>query len=77
MTPKRFLLLFTVFLASVITGWLFFGAYFAFIPNAHATGGAFPSTKHGGGTTDGVAPFGGGVNRGVNPDYSTGIYKIR
>ena len=40
-----------------------------------ATGGAFNSTKHGGGTTDGVAPHsagnGSGVDRSVNPNYDT------
>ncbi len=40
-----------------------------------ATGGAFPYTKHGGGTTDGVTPYnngnGPGVDRSVNPDYTS------
>src|SRR3990170_7994985 len=43
--------------------------------DAIATGGSFPYTKHGGGTTDGVAPYdfgnGPGVDRAVNPDYGT------
>ena len=34
-----------------------------------ATGGAFPYTKHGGGTTDGATPCAGGVNRGLGDDY--------
>ena len=40
----------------------------------HATGGAFPFTKHGGGTTDGETPYnagnGAGVDRSVNPLFS-------
>ena len=43
--------------------------------DAGATGGAFPYTKHGGGTTDGVQPYdagnGPGVDRSVNPDFGT------
>ena len=35
----------------------------------YATGGAFPYTKHGGGTTDGLTPCAGGVNRGLGADY--------
>lgn len=62
----------TIFLAVTFLGL----SVIFFIPgHAVATGGAFTSTKHGGGTTDGITPFGGGVNRGVNPDYSaTGVY---
>ena len=35
----------------------------------YATGGAFPFTKHGGGTTDAETPCAGGVNRGLGADY--------
>jgi hypothetical protein len=45
---------------------------------AHATGGAFPLTKHGGGSTDAETPFdagsGPGVDRSINPDYGGGYY---
>ncbi|MEK7680411.1 MAG: hypothetical protein AAB356_09470, partial [Deltaproteobacteria bacterium] len=45
------------------------GAYYYSLDEASATGGAFPSTKHGGGTTDGATPCAGGVNRGLGDDY--------
>ncbi|MBI5234880.1 MAG: hypothetical protein HY886_01330 [Deltaproteobacteria bacterium] len=35
----------------------------------YATNGAFPYSKHGGGTTDGETPCAGGVNRGLGTDY--------
>ncbi len=42
------------------------------VTDAHATGGAFPYTKHGGGATDGETPCAGGVNRGLGSDYGGG-----
>ncbi|MBI3752734.1 MAG: hypothetical protein HY266_01650 [Deltaproteobacteria bacterium] len=46
--------------------------------SAFATGNAYTSTKHGGGTTDGALPYdagnGPGVDRSVNPDYTTKYY---
>lgn len=44
-------------------------AYHYSLYEAWATGGAFPSTKHGGGTTDGETPCAEGVNRGLGADY--------
>jgi len=42
---------------------------------AEATNDAFTSSKHGGATTDGIVPFdngnGAGVDRSVNPDYTS------
>lgn len=52
-------------LASVISLTVFF-----ITGRVEATGGAFTSTKHGGGTTDGETPCAGGVNRGLGTDYS-------
>ncbi len=49
-----------IFLAGILYG----------VHSAFATNGAFPYTKHGGGTVDGM-PFS-GVDRAVNPDY--GVY---
>ncbi|MEK6598844.1 MAG: hypothetical protein AABY52_00690, partial [Deltaproteobacteria bacterium] len=66
---KRFLLLSAVSLAFAITGWFYLGTDFKSVPNAFATGGAFINTKHGGGTTDGLTPCAGGVNRGLGADY--------
>ncbi|MBI5234681.1 MAG: hypothetical protein HY886_00315 [Deltaproteobacteria bacterium] len=43
--------------------------FFRVSQEALATNGAFPSTKHGGGTTDGETPCAGGVNRGLGVDY--------
>jgi len=65
--PKRnnkkiilsFVVLFAVFLAWRVV--------LKSVPSAFATGGAFPYTKHGGGTVDDL-PFS-GVDRAVNPDY--------
>ncbi len=49
---------------------IIFFLLFVLIPGrVLATGGAYPYTKHGGGTVDGVN-FN-GVDRGVNPDYSS------
>ena len=67
---KKFLLLFIVSLTFAITGWLYLAAGLKTMPEAFATGAAFPSTKHGGGTTDGETPCAGGVNRGLGTDYS-------
>lgn len=48
--------------------------YFTASQEVSATGSAFPSTKHGGGTTDSETPFdngnGPGVDRSVHPDYT-------
>lgn len=44
-------------------------AYYYSLYDASATGGAFPYTKHDGGTTDGETPCAGGVNRGLGADY--------
>ncbi len=44
-------------------------SYYYPLDNASATGGAFPYTKHGGGTTDGETPCAEGVNRGLGTDY--------
>mgnify|MGYP001575329390 FL=1 len=44
--------------------------YYYSSDEASATGGAFPFTKHGGGTTDGETPCAEGVNRGLGTDYS-------
>lgn len=54
------------------------GVMFYALQYAGATSGAFPYTKHGGGTTDGNPPYpypvndgnGYGVDRAVNPDYN-------
>lgn len=75
---RRFLLLPIIFLFFALTGWLYFGTNLKTIPDAFATGGAFPSTKHGGGTVDGIGcPPRCGVNRAFsNPDYPSGLYNV-
>ena len=64
-----------LFIALLITVFIVSIASLNSVHDANATGGAFPYTKHGGGTTDGVAPYdfgnGPGVDRAVNPDYGT------
>ncbi|MDP2681750.1 MAG: hypothetical protein Q8P28_02935 [Deltaproteobacteria bacterium] len=66
---KRFLLLSALSLVFAITAYLYPWAGLKIIPDAFATGGAFINTKHGGGTTDGLTPCAGGVNRGLGADY--------
>lgn len=66
---KRFLLLLVVSLVISITAYLYPWIGLKIIPDAIATGGAFIYTKHGGGTTDGLTPCAGGVNRGLGADY--------
>lgn len=66
---RRFLLLPIIFLFFALTGWLYFGINLKTIPDAFATGGAFPSTKHGGGTVDGIKfP---GINRATGGDVAS------
>lgn len=64
-----------LFSALLITVFIVITASFNTVHDANATGGAFPYTKHGGGTTDGVTPYdrgnGPGVDRAVNTDYVT------
>lgn len=60
-------ILFSAFVLAVACGGAFF--FLKAAPDANATGGAFPNTKHGGGTVDSI-PFS-GVDRSVNPDYGT------
>lgn len=45
-----------------------------YLRSANATNAAFPYTKHGGGTVDGVSFS--GVDRGVNPDYGANYNSI-
>ncbi|HBR16140.1 MAG: hypothetical protein A3G39_07790 [Deltaproteobacteria bacterium RIFCSPLOWO2_12_FULL_43_16] len=66
---RRFLLLPIMFLLFALTGWLYFGTNLKTIPDAFATGGAFPNTKHGGGTVDGIKfP---GINRAIGGDVTS------
>ena len=64
-----------LFIALLLTVFSVITASFNTVDDANATGGAFPFTKHGGGTTDGATPYdagnGPGVDRSVNPDYGT------
>ncbi|MDP2682060.1 MAG: hypothetical protein Q8P28_04515 [Deltaproteobacteria bacterium] len=66
---KRFLLLSAVSLVFAITAYIYPWSGLKIIPDAFATGGAFIYSKHGGGTTDGLTPCAGGVNRGLGADY--------
>lgn len=66
---RRFLLLPIIFLFFALTGWLYFGINLKTIPDAFATGGAFPSTKHGGGTVDGIKFT--GINRATGGDVAS------
>lgn len=61
---------YTAFLVLALAPAVFYLGTPGSVHDANATGGAFPYTKHGGGTVDGMS-FG-GVDRGVNPDY--GLY---
>ena len=65
----------SLFIALLLTVFSVITASFNTVDDANATGGAFPFTKHGGGTTDGATPYdagnGPGVDRSVNPDYGT------
>lgn len=69
---KRSIALSIALLSTVI---IVITASFNTVHDANATGGAFPYSKHGGGTTDGLTPYdignGPGVDRAVNPDYVT------
>lgn len=64
-----------LFIALLITVFIVSIASLNNVHDANATGGAFPYTKHGGGTTDGLTPYdrgnGPGVDRAVNPAYGT------
>ncbi len=51
---------------------LFLVVVFLYVRGVFTTGGAYESTKHGGGIVDGI-DFS-GVDRGVNPDYTGGQY---
>lgn len=67
MSRRKRLIAFSI--GVVVSAFFFISISFNPVPDANATGGVFPNTKHGGGTVDGI-PFS-GVNRGVNPDYGT------